>query len=597
MDVIGVVTVALSLAGLALAFGTALRIQLGASLSVSERCCTAWGLTWISFGAVAFPLARLGVFRIGTSIVAGTGLCLLVWQLVGPQRKFAELAYWTHDPLTRRIWKVQGLASALLIGLVSIQRTVTVMGWRGDWEEHWQRTQWLIVRGNLATTFAGGYAVPARPPLTNAVVAGMVAPFGFTWHSYLIALGLVSSMVVLPLMTLAGHSALRMNFWVNLLLVVSTPALVVHTMFPWTKLSSACLVLSAFVVHRRVTRRYASRLALLEGVLLAGAILSHYSGVVFAVVAGIDVLRRQVIGSPQRSWRNLARPFWSGLGAAIVLGPWVAWSYRHYGSGTWDQTSTVSTASGPLLLRLPANVFANLFIWAAEPTKSSVLTARDTLFAIVATNAVGAAGFSALIAIRAIKRQLSAWSVALVIIAFVTGTATLPEAIRGGAHVVLVPLSLCACSCLLVVFPTLGLRHKRAVIGGAVVQWLLLAGFHAYLQMYPNPNDSRYLAFDSTRRRSLNVRTIGESLGRPVGQLVWLAIVLIPLTGVARRGLRYSDNSSAQKLNSVSDHICDAASTTDVPSPPAVVDSVGSTRTPVSAPNTAAVESVNASRS
>jgi chromosome segregation protein len=60
---------------------------------------------------------------------------------------------------------------------------------------------------------------------------------------------------------------------------------------------------------------------------------------------------------------------------------------------------------------------------------------------------------------------------------------------------------------------------------------------------------------------------------------------------------RQAEVATPHKPMSVSDHICDAASTTDFPPPPEVVDSVGSTRTPVSAPNTAAVESVSASKS
>lgn len=582
MAIVWVLAIATSLAGVACGVGSLLNRYTGNALSVAERCATSWALTWAVLGGLSFVAARNGALTAlgGGSCV--TGFALLAWQRCGPNRRVAELHTWMHDALTRRIISVQALATTLLLALVCVTRTFTVIGWRGDWEEHWERTAWMANRGPLTTVFSGGYVVPARPPLTNALVATLTAVGGLTWPSYLLALALVSSMVMLPMLTLVGPGLLRVGFGATTLIVVSAPALVAQMLFPWTKLASASLVLSAVIVHRRLSRRLTNNLAFVEGVLLGAAVLAHYSAAAFALTAGLDLFVRFVL---RRRQRSVALVFCAGFGLIAVLLPWLAWSYWRYGAGTWNQTSTVSTASGSLVGRTVANLIGHVLLFPAVASSSRLVLLRDVGFAALVTNGVGAVGLPVLASVKSISRGFSKRIVALLGIAIVVGTTTLPEAIMGGAHVVLVPVSLMACAALLFAFPSLSRLGRRAVLALAALQWAFFAGLHGYLLMTPVSTAARYLSFDARRRESLGVQTIGDLLGRPLSVVVWAIAVVVPLMALSR------DRSFVGQR---SDQSRTAASTTACPGPSEVVDSVGSEATPVSALNTADVESVRA---
>jgi hypothetical protein len=526
MQVLGLFVAICALLGISLLVGTLLR-RLVPSLSVLERSTAAIYCAMLSAGGITFVASRSGsISLVGPAFVIAA-VASGFWVAYRRSTGSHELSQWIHDPACRRAWQIQALGLASLTAAVSSSRTFTVFGWRGDWEEHWQRTVWIANQGALDMRFVGGYSVPSRPPLTNALIAGLTSVGGLSWISYMLAMAAVSSLAILPLLAYVGDTIRRVRFTHLLLLTIACPVFAVHTLFPWTKLSTAGFVIVAWTLQRKL-HGSSGNLGFVVGAMWGAAVVSHYSGAVFALMAGLHFLvTSQVSGetgvtSLVKRFRNVSI---FGLGGVLITGPWFVWSVTQYGSATWSDTSTVSTATGNPVLRTLINTVMQFAAGTLPRPTLSLLSIRDLGFAFLAVNVVGSSGAAAfVVSLRSLSRSNFKWIATLVVLA----TATLPEPIAGGAHAVLVPLAIAIAAQLIAKFPELSYRARKIALAACWTQWLFLIGVHGWLLMNPDRTANKYLAFDATRQTALGAKLIGASLPAPARFALWAISLLVP---------------------------------------------------------------------
>ena len=326
---------------------------------------------------VAFGLSRpiVGLFRLNPaeSVVAGVGLSLLAaWAIAWavfvsgcplrgydalPVLGFAFLALgWRgvarllRDRAARDLVAGQLLVTGWCLGWLAFVKNHSGGAWTGDSYEHWERALFFLRAWPRDHLFIGIFEMPARPPLANVLTAAFLWMTRVDYAHYQVVTTLLCSLAYLPVGLLAGRFGGGRAARIAAVIVMVNPLFLQNATYPWTKLPAAFFILGALYFFLRVRDRDRAerRNGIVCALLLAGAILTHYSAGPYAVVLAIAWI---ALGW-RRGWDGgfAETTALAALAGAIALAPWFAWSAHGYGwHGTLLSNSTVSMG------RLPGN--------------------------------------------------------------------------------------------------------------------------------------------------------------------------------------------------------------------------------------------------
>ncbi|NCY02971.1 MAG: hypothetical protein EBX36_08695, partial [Planctomycetia bacterium] len=290
----------------------------------------------------------------------------LVGLMVCRRRLAADIC----DPLVRSL--LIGQATVLVWNLcwLGVVRSYSGGGWFGDWYGHWQRCQFFLQRPDVNTLFNGVDSLPQRPPLVNVVVADWLAIVGNEFANYQLAMTAWSSLAFLPAAVLAVRAARSVpggspERAISLLAVffMASPMAVQNATFAWTKLPAAVFTLAAvefFLAARPwVGDGIRGVPAVLCGVCVAAALLSHYSAAPYAIVLAGVWLASGLRTPPRLPW--LAATAAAGLAGALLLMTWFGWAIAVYGTNRTFFSNTTATDRAPTLALHAAAVAGNMF--------------------------------------------------------------------------------------------------------------------------------------------------------------------------------------------------------------------------------------------
>jgi len=327
------------------------------------------GLTLLRVGgpatrlALAIP-AGLIVFYLGAFVVYHAGLpwrSLVVLPLGAAAwgwLRRAELRTFFREPALPALLAGAGLIAAGASLCHALIVSYSGGGWAGDWFEHYQRACFFLLRLPADQTFLDLYLLPARPPLANLLVAGLLGLGSAGFASFQLFTTLLSTLVFFPLAAFLERrpDAGRATALLAVLLLLN-PLFLHNAAYPWTKLIAAVFALPAVLLLWRAPERPA--LAAWSLPLFAAGIIAHYSIAPWLVafgLAGLWRLRRRL--ADPHLWRHVAG---AALAATALGGTWVAWTLLRYGlASSVEATSTVGHAPDVSWLGQVAITFQNI---------------------------------------------------------------------------------------------------------------------------------------------------------------------------------------------------------------------------------------------
>ncbi len=244
------------------------------------------------------------------------------------------------------------------LGLQILIFSYSGAGWSLDWYEHYDRACFFIHRWPLDHIFIARNSLPARPPLANLVVAGLLGLSGDNFSNYQVVMTLLGSLVVFPLAALTRlQGANGRTLHLLVLLLMLNPMLVQNATFPWTKLAAALFVLLAVMFLMRAARGLPGiGLAL---VALAAGLLAHYSVAPWIIALGAGVLFWLRSSPIPPGWQ---RELWlGGLAAGVLMATWFVWAGVEFGpTAVASATSTVALAPHATLLAQAGIALGNI---------------------------------------------------------------------------------------------------------------------------------------------------------------------------------------------------------------------------------------------
>ena len=287
------------------------------------------------------------------------------------------------------------LWTALLMAMI---RNYSGAGWFGDWLEHFQRTLFFLRHFPAGTTIIPGYALPARPPMMNAIAAFFLAQTTDRFELYQEVFVFLNLLLFLPcylIMPALGRRA-RRRTWLLVLLFAASPLIMQNTTYTWTKAAAAFYVVLALWFYLAGWRKRDPVRTTAAFVALAAGLLVHYSAGPYVVILTLHYL----IGVfPRRSnkWRELAA---IAAVCGLLLATWLCWSLAVYGPRITFASNTTVTSSqqyaGSTVVKIAANLFdtivpmvmrdpETLGVFGGQRTSAHV---RDWFFVFYQLNAI-----------------------------------------------------------------------------------------------------------------------------------------------------------------------------------------------------------------
>jgi len=506
------------------------------------------GLGWPLAARLPLPPTERLAAALALSLVAGwvagwliytTGLPWdLLWLLPvlgawGLIRSRVTLAAALRDPLVRGVLLGQGLVSLWCVGWLALVQNYSGGGWTSDWFEHWQRAVYFLQRGPADHLFLDHYTLTARPPLANVLTAAWLHLTTVDFPHYQLFSTLLGSLAFLPAAALlirwrpdrAALALLTVLFMVN-------PFFVQNAVFPWTKLPTALLVLTAVLFFLRSREGRAPWTdALLFSISLAAALLVHYSAAPYAIGLALGWILWRPLGG---SWSaHLRLTAGAALAGGVLLATWFGWALATYGLvGTLGTNTSVTTAApeaGSQFIRILLNLRDTLvphFLRAPDPALIAQTSpwgyARDWFFQSYQLNlplACGSVGWLVLgreglrswtVTAPAVRRFWAGFVVLVVILGVAAHGA---RDVWGLTQICLHALVLLGLVTIAARWPQLGRGWRLAAIGGATLD--LVAGIALHFAVQNHALD-RWLtpertAFEITA--SYNPQTMRNLIG------------------------------------------------------------------------------------
>lgn len=337
-----------TLASLLLVLGVAL--GLSRPLVARLRLSPAEGI--VAGAALSLVLAWLLAFLVFIAGLPLAGYALVpLLALAGFAAGLRGLRSAAADPGARDLLVGQLLVTLWCVAWLSFVRIHSGGAWLGDWLEHWQRATYFLRDWPKDKLFFDIYEVPARPPLSNVLVAAFLRLTRADYAHYQVFMAALASLAYLPVGLLASRFGGGRAARVAAVLLMLCPLFVQNATYPWTKLHAAFFILTGLYFFLRVRDQDAP--ALTPGVLcavsLGGAVVTHYSSGPYVVV-----LAAAWIGFGFR--RGYGRGFaaatvLAAAAGALVIAPWFAWSADQFG---WHAT-LLSNSTASMMGKSPGN--------------------------------------------------------------------------------------------------------------------------------------------------------------------------------------------------------------------------------------------------
>jgi hypothetical protein len=392
-----------------------------------------------------------------------------------------------------------------VLGMLALIRHYSGGAWAGDWIEHYQRALFFLNHWPLNVSFLTLYALPARPPLANLVVGGVMALTAKDYAHFQLGNTLFNTLAFLPAVALLRHATKsRTAPWLLALLWMLSPMMLQNATFAWTKQSTAFFVLTGlwfFLRGRQTGAVWRDHLAFLA---LGTASVCHYSAGPYLMATALlyVVLERRNLARVA-GWRRMAVV---ASGGVAVLATWLAWSLGHYGLHRTLLSNTTATdfAGGWAWLH---GFFGNVLFtlvpqspWRLDDlmifgSTDPVAIARDYYFMIYQVNFLWAIGSGAWLAVLWLVVQgwrrkdlaaapgvsLAAWT-GWALLVFGLSMASTPPELWGVAHQCLQSLVMLALVLLAARFEQLPLLLRRVLVFTTLVDFLLGSVLHLAIE-------------------------------------------------------------------------------------------------------------------
>lgn len=530
--------------------------------AADERLCVA-----LAAGGLLLFLAAWTIHLLGLPRITSFGLTALSLVLAWIQRR--ELAGLLARRSARRLvvaWLLLATWVLLLLALVRVQSGGL---WSYDDVEHWERTRFFLERLPADTRFLGRYALPARPPLMNVLVAHALAHAGADYSRFQVAMASLNLLIVLPALLLVRRLLWPWRFApaTAIALLLTSPALAQNATFPWTKLfAGSYALLGLYLIWRG--RSSDTRRVVLGFAALATGMLVHYSVAPYAVTLGVLALLRWV---RTRRWREALSA--AGVSCAILVS-FVGWSLWRYGvATTFGSNTTITETHGRTALQhlqvIVANALATLVphplwggVFPGSDQASRLGWWRDYWFPIVQMGlpwACGLLGGVVLFGLVVCRLRGAARASRRFFVAVLAGSLALGIALHsnvspfGSAHVCLLALIVLGTAFLGAALPHLP-RGVRVIVGlGAALDLALGIALQFAVQRVPiavqRAADGRWSAehafsaqtgANAVMQVRADLRLLGDrvaDLAPAIGVALWVAALaaLVVLFRASRR--------------------------------------------------------------
>jgi hypothetical protein len=281
---------------------------------------------------------------------------------------FAALAIWQWRDI-RRLAQQFGARQALTgfgfllawsFPALAMIRNFSGAGWGGDWVEHFQRTLFFLHHLPTNIAIAGGYILPARPPMMNLIDAFFLAQTGDLFEIHQVVLTFLNLLAFLPccLMLRAVLKSRTARYLPLTILFALNPMMMENAWYPWTKLLAVFYILFALWLYLAGLRKDDSVRIVSAFLFLAAGPLVHYSAGPYVVFLGGHYLLRKFVGPPHSKIRELA---YIGIASALLLATWFGWSIRAYGVHDTFESNTSVSASQKYQGSTAGKIAGNLF--------------------------------------------------------------------------------------------------------------------------------------------------------------------------------------------------------------------------------------------
>jgi hypothetical protein len=264
------------------------------------------------------PGLETGIFRGVACLFAA----LAIWQWRGIHR--LARAFGARQALTGfgflLVWSLPALAMV---------RVFSGAGWGCDWIEHFQRTLFFLHHLPTNIAIAGGYILPARPPMMNLLGAFFLAQTTDLYEIHQVIFTFLNLLAFLPccLMLRALLKSRKARYLPLTVLFALNPMMMENAWYPWTKLLAVFYVVFALWLYLAGLRKNDSLRIVSAFLCLAAGLLVHYSAGPYLVFVAGHYLLRAFAARPHRI-RELAA---IGVSSALLLAIWFGWSIKAYG--------------------------------------------------------------------------------------------------------------------------------------------------------------------------------------------------------------------------------------------------------------------------
>jgi len=463
----------------------------------------------------AEPLEQLlaaAVFACLGAYLLAFGLYLLrlppawfgLWAAAGAAAALLEGRHWrpfARDAEVRACLGPWAVVTIWEVGTLALIHNYSGGAWAGDWIEHFHRAMFFLYHWPLDYRFLEYYALPARPPLANLVVGGMMAVTGVDYAHFQLGNTLFNTLAFLPAVAWVHRTSKTAAApWLLALLWMLNPMMLQNATYGWTKQSTAFFVLTGiwfFARGRETGVAWREGLAFLA---LGAGTVCHYSTGPYLVATALFylVLERRALRHGAGWWRLTT----VAAGGGAVLASWLAWALWRYGlHGTLLSNTTATDFGGAqawlrgflgniwftLVPQSPWRLDNPIIFGSADP----VAIARDYYFMLYQPNLLWAVGSGAWLAllwlvIRAWRegrpsimsgigaRAWTSWG----LLVFALSMATTPLEEWGVAHGCLQPLIMLGLAFFAARMPALPALLRRVLVLTTATDFLLGSVLH-----------------------------------------------------------------------------------------------------------------------
>ncbi len=397
----------------------------------------------------------------------------------------------------------------LILGMI---RNYSGAFWKGDWQEHFQRTLFFLHHFPTDTPIFIGYQLPARPPIMNVVAAFFLAQTRDSFEIFQAVFAFLNLLMFLPCCLMMGALAgPRKTFIAPLVaLFAMNPMVMQNVTFTWTKAFTAFYVVLALWFYLAAWRKKDTSRMTAAFVCFSAGILVHYSAGIYCLFVTLHYLLFVFWKRPRR-WRELAI---IAATSGFLLATWFVWSISVYGSHVTFASNTSVRSSqryqGSNFQKIADNGLDSLIpVVVRHPYLLRVFdqprlagTIRDNAFIFYQTNLIFSMGLigGPLILVYLLSRFLDAilgqrpcsfWP-AMIPFCVLVGIASVGERDPlGVAHLALLPLEILGLSLLAAMVPT-----RRALLILVVAGCLIDFSFGIFLQAHIE-------SLENTRRETI----------------------------------------------------------------------------------------------